>query len=88
MTVRYVGSGPYCYANSLAMMLGSAAHGAAVIKVLPNSSKPAWNLGCTATDCCVGWRRRMNSYEPACRAAEASRPEGLAGRYTRVPSAW
>jgi len=44
MTVRYVGSGPYCYANSLAMMLGSAAHGAAVIKVLPNSSKPAWNL--------------------------------------------
>ena len=23
--VRYIGSGPYCYANSLAMMLGSAA---------------------------------------------------------------
>jgi hypothetical protein len=37
MTVRYIGSGPYCYANSLAMMLGSAAPEPAVIEVLTGS---------------------------------------------------
>ena len=37
VTVRYIGSGPYCYANSLAMMLGSAAPGPAVIEVLTGS---------------------------------------------------
>ena len=34
MTVRYIGSGPYCYANSLAMVLGPAAPSPAVIEVL------------------------------------------------------
>src|SRR6476469_1829595 len=34
VTVRYIGSEPYCYANSLAMMLGSAAPEPAVIEVL------------------------------------------------------
>ena len=34
VTVRFIGSGPYCYANSLAMMLGSAAPEPAVIEVL------------------------------------------------------
>ena len=35
--VRYVGSGPYCYANSLAMVLGPAAPEPAVIEVLTGS---------------------------------------------------
>jgi len=35
--VRYIGSGPYCYANSLAMMLGSAAPEPTVIEVLTGS---------------------------------------------------
>lgn len=37
MTVRYIGSGPYCYANSLAMMLGPATPSPAVIEVLTGS---------------------------------------------------
>jgi hypothetical protein len=37
MTVRYIGSGPYCYANSLAMVLGPAAPSPAVIEVLTGS---------------------------------------------------
>jgi hypothetical protein len=37
MTVRYIGSGPYCYANSLAMVLGPAAPDPAVIEVLTGS---------------------------------------------------
>lgn len=37
VTVRFIGSGPYCYANSLAMMLGSAAPEPAVIEVLTGS---------------------------------------------------
>ncbi|HEX4256793.1 MAG TPA: hypothetical protein VH089_16995 [Streptosporangiaceae bacterium] len=37
MRVRYVGSGPYCYANSLAMMLGPAAPEPGVIEVLTGS---------------------------------------------------
>lgn len=39
MTVRYIGSGPYCYANSLAMVLGSAAPSPAVIEVLTGSPR-------------------------------------------------
>ena len=37
VTVRYIGSGPYCYANSLAMMLDSAAPEPALIEVLTGS---------------------------------------------------
>ena len=37
MTERYIGSGPYCYANSLAMVLGRAAPSVAVIEVLTGS---------------------------------------------------
>ncbi|RJL35786.1 hypothetical protein [Bailinhaonella thermotolerans] len=37
MSVTYVGSGPYCYANSLAMMLGDEAPPPAVIEVLTGS---------------------------------------------------
>src|SRR5246127_3439746 len=37
MTVRYIGSGPYCYANSLAMVLGPAAPSPSVIEVLTGS---------------------------------------------------
>jgi hypothetical protein len=37
MMVRYIGSGPYCYANSLAMVLGAAAPSPAVIEVLTGS---------------------------------------------------
>ncbi|MBN6058381.1 hypothetical protein JYK22_41055 [Nonomuraea sp. RK-328] len=37
MSVTYVGSGPYCYANSLAMILGAEAPSPAVIEVLTGS---------------------------------------------------
>ncbi|MFI6740378.1 hypothetical protein ACIBI9_46280 [Nonomuraea sp. NPDC050451] len=37
MSVTYVGSGPYCYANSLAMILGDEAPPPAVIEVLTGS---------------------------------------------------
>ncbi|WP_084962820.1 hypothetical protein [Thermoactinospora rubra] len=37
MSVPYVGSGPYCYANSLAMVLGGQAPSPAVIEVLTGS---------------------------------------------------
>ncbi|WP_433257504.1 hypothetical protein ACQPYK_20665 [Streptosporangium sp. CA-135522] len=37
MSVTYVGSGPYCYANSLAMVLGGEAPPTAVIEVLTGS---------------------------------------------------
>jgi len=45
MTVRYIGSGPYCYANSLAMMLGPAAPEPAVIEVLTGSPFGAELIG-------------------------------------------
>ena len=45
VTVRFIGSGPYCYANSLAMMLGSAAPEPAVIEVLTESPFGAELLG-------------------------------------------
>lgn len=47
MTVRYVGSGPYCYANSLAMVLGPAAPSPAVIEVLTGSPYGAELIGGT-----------------------------------------
>jgi hypothetical protein len=47
MTVRYIGSGPYCYANSLAMVLGPAAPSPAVIEVLTGSPFGAELLGGT-----------------------------------------
>lgn len=37
MTLPYIGSGPYCYANSLSMMLGADSPGPAVIEVLTGS---------------------------------------------------
>lgn len=37
MTVQYVGSGPYCYANSLAMVMGARALEPSVIEVLTGS---------------------------------------------------
>ncbi|MFI7639759.1 hypothetical protein [Nonomuraea sp. NPDC049400] len=37
MSIPYVGSGPYCYANSLAMLLGAEAPSTAVIEVLTGS---------------------------------------------------
>ncbi|MFG3439213.1 hypothetical protein ACGF0J_18370 [Nonomuraea sp. NPDC047897] len=37
MSLPYVGSGPYCYANSLKMILGDAAPSASVIEVLTGS---------------------------------------------------
>ncbi|MFI6599093.1 hypothetical protein ACIBHX_22775 [Nonomuraea sp. NPDC050536] len=37
MAVSYVGSGPYCYSNSLAMVMGEAAPAAGVIEVLTGS---------------------------------------------------
>jgi len=45
VTVRYIGSGPYCYANSLAMVLGSMAPEPAVIEVLTGSPFGAELIG-------------------------------------------
>jgi hypothetical protein len=47
MTVRYIGSGPYCYANSLAMVFGPEAPSPAVIEVLTGSPFGAELLGGT-----------------------------------------
>jgi hypothetical protein len=47
VTVRYIGSGPYCYANSLAMVLGPAAAAPAVIEVLTGSPFGAELIGGT-----------------------------------------
>jgi hypothetical protein len=47
MTVRYIGSGPYCYANSLAMVLGPAAPSPAMIEVLTGSPFGAELIGGT-----------------------------------------
>ncbi|MGI8451886.1 MAG: hypothetical protein ACR2MP_32815 [Streptosporangiaceae bacterium] len=74
MTVRYTGSGPYCYANSLAMMLGSAAPEPAAIEVLTGSpfgagliggvmpffAPPGWNpgIGLDAAIDLLGWTCR------------------------------
>ncbi len=45
VTVRYIGSGPYCYANSLAMVLGSAVPEPTVIEVLTGSPFGAELIG-------------------------------------------
>lgn len=45
VTVRYIGSGPYCYANSLAMVLGSMAPEPAVIEVLTGAPFGAELIG-------------------------------------------
>src|SRR5687768_14907354 len=37
MTMQYVGSGPYCYANSLAMVMGAEAPEPSAIEVLTGS---------------------------------------------------
>ncbi|HEX2315495.1 MAG TPA: hypothetical protein VHJ17_17255 [Thermomonospora sp.] len=37
MTLRYIGSGPYCYANSLAMVMGAEAPEPGVIEVVTGS---------------------------------------------------
>jgi hypothetical protein len=47
MGVRYIGSGPYCYANSLAMVLGPAAPSPAVIEVLTGAPVGVALLGGT-----------------------------------------
>ncbi|MCW6009769.1 hypothetical protein K1W54_35300 [Micromonospora sp. CPCC 205371] len=71
MTVRYIGSGPYCYANSLAMVMGARAHdpsaievltgspfGATFIAGLPYFSPAGWNpdIGLTLAIEALGWR--------------------------------
>jgi hypothetical protein len=49
MAVRYIGSGPYCYASSLAVMLGPAAPGPAVAEVLTGSPSGAELAGGVTT---------------------------------------
>lgn len=76
VTVRYIGSGPYCYANSLAMMLGSAGPGPPVIEVLTGSPfgaelvggvtpffhPPGWDpgIGLDAAIGLLGWTCRRS----------------------------
>src|SRR5579862_2544282 len=79
VTVRYIGSGPYCYANSLAMMLGSASPGPPVIEVLTGSpfgaelrggtpffNPPGWDpgLGLDAAIDLLGWTCRRSAGGP------------------------
>ncbi|MEJ3744327.1 hypothetical protein WEI85_13665 [Actinomycetes bacterium KLBMP 9797] len=70
MTVRYIGSGPYCYANSLAMVMGRRAvppsaievltgspFGATFIAGLPYFSPAGWDpdLGLDPAIAALGW---------------------------------
>ncbi len=47
LSPAYVGSGPYCYANSLAMVLGPDSPDPSVIEVLTGSPFGFWMLGGT-----------------------------------------
>ena len=85
VTVRFIGSGPYCYANSLAMMLGSAAPEPAVIEVLTESpfgaellggvtpffSPPGWDpgIGLDTAIGLLGWSCRHGAGGSATEAA-------------------
>ena len=72
MSLRYVGSGPYCYANSLAMVLGAHSADPSAIEVLTGSpygaclldgvtpffDPPGWDpeIGLDAAIDLLGWR--------------------------------
>jgi hypothetical protein len=55
MTVRYIGSGPYCYANSLAMMMGAQAPPPSAIEVLTGSPFGATFIGDLPYFSPAGW---------------------------------
>ena len=68
MTVRYIGSGPYCYANTLAMAIGApepsavevltgSAFGATFIAGLPYFSPAGWDpdIGLDPAIAALGW---------------------------------
>lgn len=92
MTVNYVGSGPYCYANSLAMMLGAAAPAPAVIEVLTGSpfgvglvggvtpffDPLGWapDIGLDAAIDLLGWTCRRSAGGPGTAAAARLRAAG------------
>ncbi|WP_020671462.1 hypothetical protein [Amycolatopsis nigrescens] len=76
MTFRYIGGGPYCYANSLAMMLGERAPGPDVLEVLTGSpfglhfenglpffDAPGWDpeIGVDAALELLGWTCRRTT---------------------------
>ncbi|MBP2326952.1 hypothetical protein JOF56_007337 [Kibdelosporangium banguiense] len=92
MTMRYLGSGPYCYANSLAMVLGSAAPEPAVIEVLTGSpfgaeliggvtpffNPPGWDpgIGLDAAINLLGWTCQKSSGGSGTDAAKRLREAG------------
>ena len=55
VTVRYIGSGPYCYANSLAMVMGARALEPSVIEVLTGSPFGATFIAGLPFFSPVGW---------------------------------
>ncbi|MFB4267595.1 hypothetical protein [Nonomuraea sp. GTA35] len=92
--LTYTGSGPYCYANSLAMMLGPASPGAGVIETLTGSpfgmqlvggSQPffdpyGWDpeLGLDAAVALLGWSCERSHGGTAEEALERLRAAGPA----------
>ncbi|SUA73167.1 Uncharacterised protein [Nocardia otitidiscaviarum] len=74
--ISYIGSGPYCYANGLAMMMGEAAPGTAVIETVTGSpfgmqvgdgvaffDPGGWNpeIGVAEALAALGWRATVTS---------------------------
>ncbi|MFC6887273.1 MULTISPECIES: hypothetical protein [Actinomadura] len=91
MSLRYIGSGPYCYANSLAMVLGDGAPPPSVIEVLTGSpfglqlhqgrtpyfDPLGWDpgIGVDAALGLLGWDSRRTGGGTADEAAERLREE-------------
>ncbi|GAA4070996.1 hypothetical protein [Actinomadura miaoliensis] len=94
MPLRYIGSGPYCYANSLAMVLGAEAPEPAVIEMLTGSpfgmqmadgrtpffDPPGWNpgIGLDAAVELLGWTCERGAAGTAARARDRLRDTGPA----------
>jgi hypothetical protein len=86
MSLRYIGSGPYCYANSLAMIMGSGSPDPSAIEVLTGSpfgvclldgampffNPPGWDppIGLEAAIDLLGWTCEQSSGGSAAEAIE------------------
>ncbi|MGI8449303.1 MAG: hypothetical protein ACR2MP_19415 [Streptosporangiaceae bacterium] len=95
MPLRYIGSGPYCYANSLAMILGSESPDPSAIEVLTGSpfgiwlldgalpffDPPGWDPG-TGLDAAIdllGWTCELSSGGSPAEAIERLQAAAAAG---------
>lgn len=102
MSISYIGSGPYCYANSLAMVLGPGAPHPSAIEVLTGSpfglhvrsglasfDPLGWDpdMGVDAALDLLGWACERSACEGPCGRAAARRGVPGAGRTGRDGSA-